>query len=51
MGKGSQLGCENGDWNCSGEHAVGYTEAELLKKFYIYIGNYIWVLYIDIGVG
>ena len=28
MGKGGQLGCENGDWNCSGEHAVGYTEAE-----------------------
>ena len=32
MGKGSQLSCENGDWNCSGEHAVGYTEAELLKN-------------------
>ena len=42
MGKGSQLGCENGDWNCSGEHEVGYTEAELLKKvLYIYIDRQI----------
>lgn len=28
MGKGGQLGGEDGDWTCSGEHAAGYTEAE-----------------------
>ena len=29
MGKGGQLGGEDGDQTCSGEQEVGYTEAEL----------------------
>ena len=33
MGKGAQLSGENGEQTCSGEHEVGYTEAELFKKF------------------
>ena len=28
MGKGAQFNGENGDYTCSGEHEVGYTEAE-----------------------
>ena len=37
MGKGAQFNGENGDYTCSGEHEVGYTEAELFKKLpYIY---------------
>ena len=30
MSKGAQFSGENGDQTCSGEHEVGYTEAELL---------------------
>ena len=43
MGKGAQLSGENGDQTCTGEHEVGYTEAELLKKFYIYIQGTIYI--------
>ena len=34
MGKGAQFSDENGDQICSGEHEVGYTEAELFKKLF-----------------
>ena len=46
MGKGAQFSDENGDQTCSGEHEVGYTEAELLKKFYIYM--YIVYIYMEL---
>ena len=40
MGKGGQLGGEDGDQTCSGEQAVGHTQAQLFFKvlnIYIYI--------------
>ena len=39
MGKGGQLGGEDGDQTCSGEQAVGHTQAQLFFKvlnIYIY---------------